>query len=104
MCNSLFVFFFFFFSSRRRHTRCETVSGVQTCLFRSQIPALVVGLDLKTYTQPLVTASFTFPFYFGFVGLGLVGLSLVFESLRGRKAHLGQKGVGAIFTQDESSK
>ena len=69
----------------------------------SQIPALVVGLDLKTYTQPLVTASFTFPFYFGFVGLGLVGLSLVFESLRGRKARLGQKGVGAIFTQDESS-
>ena len=69
----------------------------------SRIPALVVGLDLKTYTQPLVTASFTFPFYFGFVGLGLVGLSLVFESLRGRKARLGQKGVGAIFTQDESS-
>jgi len=69
----------------------------------SQIPALVVGLDLKTYTQPLVTASFTFPFYFGFVGLGLVGLSLVFDGLRGRKARLGQKGVGSIFTQDESS-
>src|SRR5881409_4477438 len=26
-----FVFCFFFFSSRRRHTRCETVTGVQTC-------------------------------------------------------------------------
>src|SRR5881409_1415877 len=25
------MFFFFFFSSRRRHTRCETVTGVQTC-------------------------------------------------------------------------
>src|SRR5881409_3820192 len=25
------VVFFFFFSSRRRHTRCETVTGVQTC-------------------------------------------------------------------------
>src|SRR5881409_1587308 len=25
------VLFFFFFSSRRRHTRCETVTGVQTC-------------------------------------------------------------------------
>src|SRR6188472_4591332 len=24
-------FLFFFFSSRRRHTRCETVTGVQTC-------------------------------------------------------------------------
>ncbi len=69
----------------------------------SQIPALVVGLDLKTYTQPLATASFTLPFYFGFVSLGLVGLSLVFEGLRGRKGHLGQKGVRAIFTQDESS-
>src|SRR6188472_60945 len=28
----IWVFFcFFFFSSRRRHTRCETVTGVQTC-------------------------------------------------------------------------
>ncbi len=69
----------------------------------SQIPALVVGLDLKTYTQPLVTASFTLPFYFGFVSLGLVGLSLVFEGLRGRKGRLGQKGVRAIFTQDDSN-
>src|SRR5881409_847821 len=25
------MLFFFFFSSRRRHTRCETVTGVQTC-------------------------------------------------------------------------
>src|SRR5881409_3745713 len=27
----LLFIFFFFFSSRRRHTRCETVTGVQTC-------------------------------------------------------------------------
>src|SRR5881409_4214292 len=27
----MFHFVFFFFSSRRRHTRCETVTGVQTC-------------------------------------------------------------------------
>src|SRR5881409_3844660 len=26
-----FDIFYFFFSSRRRHTRCETVTGVQTC-------------------------------------------------------------------------
>jgi len=84
-------------------TLLGTYGIVPTYSGTSRIPALVVGLDLKTYTQPLVTASFTFPFYFGFVGLGLVGLSLVFESLRGRKARLGQKGVGAIFTQDESS-
>src|SRR5881409_4151258 len=27
----------FFFSSRRRHTRCETVTGVQSVLFRSHV-------------------------------------------------------------------
>src|SRR3546814_900422 len=33
----LFVFLcVFFFSSRRRHTRCALVTGVQTCLFRSE--------------------------------------------------------------------
>src|SRR5881409_4445428 len=31
----IYFFCFFFFSSRRRHTRCETVTGVQTWLFRS---------------------------------------------------------------------
>src|SRR5881409_4267030 len=28
---NLWTYDFFFFSSRRRHTRCETVTGVQTC-------------------------------------------------------------------------
>src|SRR5881628_3215130 len=28
---SVFSLFFFFFSSRRRHTRCQSVTGVQTC-------------------------------------------------------------------------
>src|SRR6188472_4696218 len=32
---------FFFFSSRRRHTRCETVTGVQTC-------ALPISVDPGT--------------------------------------------------------
>src|SRR5881628_3399849 len=27
----MFNIFFFFFSSRRRHTRCQSVTGVQTC-------------------------------------------------------------------------
>src|SRR5881628_565394 len=27
----LLLFLFFFFSSRRRHTRCQSVTGVQTC-------------------------------------------------------------------------
>src|SRR5881409_115025 len=37
--------FFFFFSSRRRHTRCETVTGVQTCALPISSPrALTVIL------------------------------------------------------------
>src|SRR5881409_1645805 len=32
---------FFFFSSRRRHTRCETVTGVQTCA----LPILLVWVN-----------------------------------------------------------
>src|SRR5881409_4072314 len=31
-------FVFFFFSSRRRHTRCETVTGVQTCALPISAP------------------------------------------------------------------
>src|SRR6188472_716915 len=31
MGDALLCVWFFFFSSRRRHTRCETVTGVQTC-------------------------------------------------------------------------
>src|SRR5881628_3983910 len=27
----MLLLFFFFFSSRRRHTRCQSVTGVQTC-------------------------------------------------------------------------
>src|SRR5881409_529713 len=40
---AFFLFFFFFFSSRRRHTRCETVTGVQTC-------ALPISLSLPPST------------------------------------------------------
>ena len=38
----------------------------------------ILGLDLKYYSAPLVTASFYFPFYLGFLSLGLVvGRSLI---------------------------
>src|SRR5881409_2791299 len=56
----LILFVFFFFSSRRRHTRCETVTGVQTCalpIFRLSATC-VCGSDLWPYrgidapTQP----------------------------------------------------
>src|SRR3546814_7214304 len=33
------LMFLFFFSSRRRHTRCALLTGVQSVLFRSPIPA-----------------------------------------------------------------
>src|SRR5881409_2262672 len=38
MCLIIFVFFF---SSRRRHTRCETVTGVQTCALPISIQRLI---------------------------------------------------------------
>src|SRR6188474_803772 len=37
------IFFFFFFSSRRRHTRCRYVTGVQTVLFRSDVPVATLN-------------------------------------------------------------
>ena len=33
----------FFFSSRRRHTRCETVTGVQTCALPISTTRIVPG-------------------------------------------------------------
>src|SRR3546814_8369150 len=39
------VFCFFFFSSRRRHTRCASVTGVQTC-------ALPISTRLQTWDAP----------------------------------------------------
>src|SRR5881409_1929158 len=40
---------FFFFSSRRRHTRCETVTGVQTC-------ALPISAPPAGERRPLIIA------------------------------------------------
>src|SRR5881409_2919001 len=37
---------FFFFSSRRRHTRCETVTGVQTCALPISDPSSATETDL----------------------------------------------------------
>src|SRR2546421_10097179 len=38
----------------------------------------ILGLDLKCYSAPLVTASFYFPYYLGFLSMGLVvGRSLI---------------------------
>src|SRR5881628_3044392 len=40
-------FFFFFFSSRRRHTRCQSVTGVQTCA----LPIFTVSIESAMTAQ-----------------------------------------------------
>src|SRR5881409_2103990 len=47
----LCVVFFFFFSSRRRHTRCETVTGVQTCALPICSHSLRAGYDFRIYRE-----------------------------------------------------
>ena len=64
----------------------------------SYLPVSILGLDLKNYTRPLVTASFGLPFYIGFFGLGLIGSGLVIKGMRERRRRIKQKGVQAIFT------
>src|SRR5881409_4213281 len=49
MCN---IFFFFFFSSRRRHTRCETVTGVQTCALPISLRAELVDREVANKLGP----------------------------------------------------
>ena len=55
-------------------------------------------LDLNSYANPPVTASFSLPFYIGFLGLGLMGGGLLIKSIRERRKRIEQKGVQAIFT------
>jgi hypothetical protein len=62
------------------------------------LPVNFLGLDLNSYANPLVIASFRFPFYAGFLSIGLVGGGLIFKALRERRKRLEQKGVQAIFT------
>jgi len=70
----------------------------------SHLGASIVGLDLNSYLNPLVTANFGLPFYLGFVSLGLIASSLIVnEIVEGRKKR-GQRGVAAIFTTDSNEK
>lgn len=64
----------------------------------SVLPVNILGLDLNRYANPLVTASFSLPFYIGFAGLGFLGCGLVIKNLRERRKRIRQKGVQAIFT------
>jgi len=65
----------------------------------SRLPTSIIGLDLNTYANPLVSAGFN-PFYLGFLSLGLVGASQILRSRRRRRELTAQKGVAAIFTPE----
>jgi hypothetical protein len=66
----------------------------------SHLPTSIIGLDLNTYPNPLVSAGFNLPFYLGFLSLGLVGTSQILRSRRRGRELTTQKGVAAIFTQE----
>lgn len=50
----------------------------------SNLPTVIVGLDVKTNVSPLVTAGFSLPFYVGFLGLGLLTASILRLGSSGR--------------------
>jgi hypothetical protein len=62
--------------------------------------ANIVGLDLNSHLNPLVTASFSIPFYLGFLSLGLIATSLIVNDIVEKRKMRGQRGVAAIFTTD----
>src|SRR5881409_4347020 len=57
-----YIYFYFFFSSRRRHTRCETVTGVQTCALpiylesQQSFSAYIARLQNIAGNRPLLLA------------------------------------------------
>jgi hypothetical protein len=66
----------------------------------SRLPTVFVGLDLKNYASPLVSAGFNLPFYLGFLSLGLIGASQVINSIRQKRKLTAQRGVAAIFSSE----
>ena len=67
----------------------------------SRLPTVFIGLDLKSYASPLVSAGFNLPFYLGFLSVGLIGGSQIRKSLREKRERTDRKGVSALFTPDE---
>jgi len=62
--------------------------------------ANIVGLDLNSHPNPLVTASFSLPFYLGFLSIGLITSSLIVNGIVEKRETRERRGVGAIFTND----
>src|SRR5437870_12649258 len=69
----------------------------------SHLPANVVGLDLNSHPNPLVTASFSLPFYLGFLSIGLITTSLIVNVIVEKGKMRDHRGVAAIFTTDSES-
>ncbi len=66
----------------------------------SPLLANIVGLDLNSHPNPLVTASFSLPFYLGFLSIGLITTSLIVNGIVERGKTRERRGVGAIFTNN----
>src|SRR3989475_5656903 len=66
----------------------------------SHLLANVLGLDLNSHPNPLVTASFSLPFYLGFLSIGLIATSLIVNDIVERRKTREMRGVGAIFTNN----
>jgi len=69
----------------------------------SHLGANIVGLDLNSYLNPLVTSNFGVPFYLGFLSIGLIATSLIVNDTVEKRKIRGQRGVAAIFTTDSQS-
>ena len=65
-----------------------------------QLSGSIIGLDLASHIQPLVTAGFSLPLYLGLASCSLVVFSLV---TRARRDNRRMRGVGAIFTSSQEN-
>ena len=68
----------------------------------TRLSAMIVGLDLNSYYQPLVISGFSLSFYLGFVAIGLIGASLFAGRLES-KEKTSQRGVAAVFISDQET-
>jgi hypothetical protein len=66
----------------------------------SHLSSVIIGLDLNSYPNPLVTARLNLPFFLGLLSLGLLAAGLLFKKFRDRGKSRGPQGVGAIFTPE----
>jgi hypothetical protein len=66
----------------------------------THLAAMIVGLDLNSHFEPLVTAGFSPSFFLGFIAISLATGSLALSWARSNHEKREQKGVAAVFTSD----